>query len=303
MTPGPRGDVGLVTLRASAPEPADLFERAVVAARAADVAVVVVGLGEEYECEGYDRTSLDLPDEQRELITAVATANPDTVVVVSAGAPVALDWAENVPAVLHVWYAGQELGPALADVLFGRAEPGGRLPMTFPARPADAAVLDPGPDDRDGGVWHYGEGLFVGYRHFDRYGLEPAYCFGHGLGYTTFRYESLQVVQNGHGVEVAVRVRNTGERRGKEVVQVFVGSDDPSRPIRELKAFGGIELDAGADGELVFTLGERAFSRWDSTLGRFALIPGRHEIAVGSSSRDLRLAESVTFAPEAAATR
>jgi beta-glucosidase len=224
------------------------------------------------------------------------------VVVVSSGAPVSLDWAERVPAVLLAWYAGQELGPALADVLFGRAEPGGRLPMTFPARPEDAAVLDPAPDDADACRWHYREGLFIGYRHFDRHELEPAYCFGHGLGYTSFSYEAVQVEQNGHDVEVRVRIRNIGDRRGKEVVQLYVGSDDPSRPRRELKAFGRIELDSGADGELVFTLGERAFSHWDSALSRFVVIAGRHEIAIGRSSRDLRLMETVTFAREAAAT-
>jgi beta-glucosidase len=304
MTPGPRGEIGLVTLRAQAPEPEDLLPRAVDAARAADVAVVVVGLGEEYECEGYDRASFELPPEQKELIEAVATANPSTVVVLSAGAPVSLDWAEHVPALLLVWYAGHELGPALADVLMGRTEPGGRLPMTFPRRLEDAAVPDPAPDDSEAGIWHYSEGFFIGYRHFDRYEVEPEYCFGHGLGYTHFSYEDLRVERTGDAeVDVVVRIRNRGARRGKEVVQVYVGSEDPSRPVRELKAFGPIRLDAGAEGELVFALGERAFSRWDDALGRFAVIPGRHEIAVGSSSRDLRLTEGVTLAREPAATR
>lgn len=304
MTPGPRGEIGLVTLRAQAPEPEDLLPRAVDAARAADVAVVVVGLGEEYESEGYDRASFELPPEQKELIEAVATANPSTVVVLSAGAPVSLDWAEHVPAVMLAWYAGQELGPALAGVLMGRTEPGGRLPMTFPVRLEDAAVPDPAPDDPQAGIWHYREGLLTGYRHFDRNDVEPAFCFGHGLGYTHVSYEDLRVERTGDAeVEVVVRIRNRGARRGKEVVQVYVGSEDPSRPVRELKAFAPIHLDAGAEGELVFALGGRAFSHWDSALGRFAVIPGRHEIAVGSSSRDLRLTKSVTFAREPAATR
>jgi beta-glucosidase len=301
MTPGPRGDVGLVTLRAQPPEPDDLLQRAVDAARTADAAVVFVGLGEEYECEGYDRASFQLPTAQTDLVAAVAEANPKTVVVLSAGAPVAVDWAEDVPALLVVWYGGQELGPALADVLMGRAEPGGRLPVTFPARLEDSAVPDPAPQ---GGKWDYREGLFVGHRHFDRHDLEPAYCFGHGLGYTEFGYEDLRVEPTSHGeVDVVVRVRNRGARRGKDVVQIYVGSEDPTRPIRELKAFGRIELDAGADGELVFTLGRRAFSQWDSALGRFVLIPGRHEIAAGRSSRDLRLTETVTFAREPATAR
>jgi beta-glucosidase len=185
----------------------------------------------------------------------------------------------------------------------GRAEPGGRLPVTFPSRLEDAAVPDPAPDDTEHGIWHYREGLFVGHRHFDRDGIEPAYCFGHGLGYTEFGYEDLSVEPNGDTVDVVVRLRNRGGRRGKEVVQVYVGSEDQSRPVRELKAFGRIELDAGTAGELTFTLGERAFSQWDSALGRFTLLPGRHEISVGSSSRDLRLTETVTFAREPAPAR
>jgi beta-glucosidase len=301
MTPGPEGEIGLVTLRARLPEPEGLLERAVDGASAADVAIVVAGLGEEHECEGYDRTTLDLPPEQRELIAAVTEANPRTVVVLSAGAPVLVDWAEDVPAVLLVWYGGQEVASALGQVLLGRAEPGGRLPMTFPARPQDAAVLDPAPDDADTCSWHYREGLFIGYRHFDRHELEPAYCFGHGLGYTRFGYEQLHVERNARGeLDVVVRIRNRGDRRGKEVVQVYVGSEDPARPRRELRAFGRIDLDAGAAGELTFTLGERAFSQWDGEAGRFTPIPGRHEIAVGRSSRDLRLREIVTFAGEPA---
>jgi beta-glucosidase len=301
MAPGPRGEIGLVTLRAQAPEPDDLPRRAVEAARAADVAIVVAGLGEEHECEGYDRTSLELPREQQELIRSVAAANPRTVVVLSAGAPVLLDWAQQVSAVLVVWYAGQELGAALADVLLGKAEPGGRLPVTFPARPEDSAVLDPAPDAGD--QWNYREGLFIGYRHFDRTGIDPAYPFGHGLGYTSFEYDELRVERGETSVDVTVRIRNRGERRGSEVVQLYVGSEDASRPRRELKAFQRVALDPGAEEDVTFNLGERAFSQWETDAACFELIPGRHEIAVGRSSRDLRLRESVTFAAEAAATR
>jgi beta-glucosidase len=290
--------IGLITLRAQPPEPEDLLARAVEAATEADVAVVMVGLGEEHESEGYDRTTLELPQEQRELIAAVAAANPNTVVALSAGAPVSLDWAERVPTVLLVWYAGQELGAALGEVLMGYAEPGGRLPMTLPARPEDAAVLDPAPDDPETSKWHYREGLFVGYRHFDRNQLEPAYCFGHGLGYTRFAYEELLVERNGDHVEVSVRIRNRGRRRGREVVQLYVAFEDPSRPPLELKAFERIDLDPDAEGTLTFVLDDRAFSQWDSEAGRFVPIPGSHEIVVGSSSRDLRLRKNLTFAAE-----
>jgi beta-glucosidase len=291
---GPRGEIGLITLRAFPPAREGLLRRAVQAASNADVAVVLAGLGEEFESEGFDRSSLELPSEQRELIGAVAAANPATVVVVSAGAQVLLDWAEQVPAVLLVWYPGQEFGDALAHVLFGRAEPGGRLPMTFPARPEDTPVLEPGPDEPVAKEWHYREGLFVGYRHYDREQLTPAYCFGHGLGYTTFDYEDLRVERKNRSdrrleVEVAVRVRNSGSRRGKAVVQLYVGAERADRPPWELRDFGTIVLDPGRGEDVRFTLRERAFSRWDSDLGGWAILSGAQTIAVGTSSRDLRL--------------
>ena len=296
--PGPAGEIGLVTLRAFPPAPEDLQERAVQAAAGADVAVVVAGLGEEFESEGFDRPSLELPAEQLRLISAVAAANPATVVIVSAGAQVLMDWAEHVPAVLLVWYPGQELGAALAKVLFGRAEPGGRLPMTFPARLEDVPVLEPGPDDSEANEWHYEDGLFVGYRHYDQHRLTPAYCFGYGLGYTTFELDDLRVEQQSRAdrsveVEVAVRVRNTGSRRGKAVVQLYVGSELAERPPWELKDFRSVALDAGTEEDVGFTLPERAFSRWDVELGDWAMIPGAHKVAVGTSSRDLGLTATI----------
>jgi beta-glucosidase len=297
--PGSEGDeIGLITLRAFPPAPNDLHERAVQVAADADVAVVIAGLGEEFESEGFDRSSLELPAEQLRLISAVAAANPATVVVLSAGAQVLMDWAEEVPAVLLAWYPGQEFGDALANVLLGRAEPGGRLPMTFPARPEDAPVLEPGPDDPVANEWHYRDGLFVGYRHYDRHQLSPAYCFGHGLGYTTFDYEDLRVerksrADGGLEVETAVRVRNTGSRRGKAVIQLYVGSEHAERPPWELRDFRSVVLDPGMEEDVRFTLRERAFSQWDSELRDWAIIPGTHKVAVGSSSRDLHLTATV----------
>jgi beta-glucosidase len=286
--PGPVGEIGLITLRAFPPTPEDLHKRAVQAAADADVAVVIAGLGEEFESEGFDRSSLELPAEQLELISAVAAANPATVVVVSAGAQLLMDWADQVPAVLLVWYPGQEFGAALAEVLWGRAEPGGRLPMTFPARVEDVPVLEPGPDDPEANEWHYRDGLFVGYRHYDRHRLTPAYCFGDGLSYTTFEFDHLRIERESE-VEAAVRVRNTGSRRGKAVVQLYVGSDHAERPPWELKDFRSVVLESGAEEDVRFTLPARAFSQWDSELGDWRIIPGAHTIAVGSSSRDLHL--------------
>ena len=209
------------------PEPDDAFERAVAAAAAADAAVVVIGLDGDWETEGRDRDHLDLPGRQVELVRAVAAAQPRTVVVVVAGAPVDLSWADEVPAVLWGWYPGQEGGRALADVLTGAVEPGGRLPCTLPRRLEDTpAFLDTPPDP---GVLRYQEGVFCGHRWYDARHIEPAFPFGHGLGYTTFAIGTPQVpsdaVAPGADVVVEVPVTNTGDRAGAEVVQLYVGDD------------------------------------------------------------------------------
>ena len=196
--------------------PDELIEEAVRVAAAADVAVVVVGTTEEVESEGFDRSSLALPGRQDELVARVVAANPRTIVVVNAGSPVEMPWADSVAAILLTWFPGQEAGHALADVLLGRAEPGGRLPTTWPVSERDCPVLSTTPVD---GVLAYDEGVFIGYRAWDGANIAPRFPFGHGLGYTTWAYESLSIVDK----TVQVTVRNTGSRTGREVVQVYVG--------------------------------------------------------------------------------
>jgi beta-glucosidase len=286
---GRLNQAGLISLRCAAPAPADALERAVAAARDADVAIVVVGLGEALECEGFDRETLALPDEQLRLVEAVAAAQPRTVAVVNAGAPILLDWAERIPALLWAWYPGQEYGDALADVLLGAAEPGGRLPTTLGRRGEDYSVLDPRPDQAN--EWHYDEGLLIGYRHFDRRGIEPAYPFGHGLGYTDWAYDGLEIEAVKAGAIVRVRLRNTGGRRGKEVVQAYVApvDTDATRPVRELRAFAAVDLDPGEERTVELRLDWRAFCGWDETAASWTRLPGPFEVAVGRSSRDLRL--------------
>lgn len=209
---------GVATLLAAAPPPGDVptaLAAAVAAARAADVAVVVVGTTEQSESEGRDRESLALPDGQDALVRAVARANPRTVVLVNSGGPVALPWHHEVPALLLAWFPGQEAGHGLADVLFGRAEPGGRLPTTWALAEEDVPVLDTRPRD---GRLPYEEGVHIGHRAWLRAGAEPAYWFGHGLGYTTWAYEGMEAPRavggDGAVVDVRVRLRNTGPRRG-----------------------------------------------------------------------------------------
>ncbi|MGW7575120.1 beta-glucosidase [Streptomyces sp. NPDC054765] len=239
---------------------------AVRAAAAADVALVVVATTDEIESEGFDRRDLRLPGRQDELVTRVAAANPHTVVVVNSGSPVELPWRERVPAVLLSWFPGQEAGAALADVLLGAHEPGGRLPTTWPARLADAPVTTVTPDD---GQLTYSEGVYIGYRGWQRCASAPAYPFGHGLGYTDWEYESLDTTPD----SVRVRVRNAGDRPGREVVQLYLAPtadaapDAPERPARWLAGFAVVEAGPGESAEAEIPLLDRAFEVWEAGAG------------------------------------
>jgi beta-glucosidase len=274
------------------PHSTDDVEIAAAAALAAasDVAVVVVGTTAEVESEGFDRKSLSLPGRQDELVRRVAAANPRTVVVVNSGAPVLLPWAQDAAAVLLSWFGGQEFGNALADVLLGEAEPGGRLPMTWPAteeglpstRPADGALA-------------YTEGLFIGYRGYDRDGREPLFPFGHGTGYTTWSYHSITVdcdvpgVRGPGGVAVCVGVRNTGARRGREVVQVYASRPGSAveRPAKWLAGFATVDADPGESVTVGILIPQRAFQHWAGQA--WATEPGRFTLSAGPSSASLPL--------------
>jgi beta-glucosidase len=290
----------VVALGCAAPAAADMMASAVAAAAAADVAIVVVGNDEAWESEGRDRKTVTLPGRQNELVERVAAANRKTIVVVNAGCPMDLPWAGDVAAVIYAWFPGQEFGHALADVLLGIREPGGRLPITL-ARGADdfpAYDTTPGPDE----ALVYREGVNIGYRGFDAAGTEPRFAFGHGLGYTTFEYESLDVRSDGPAegepLELRVKLRNTGSRPGKEVVQVYVADLESSvpRPPHELKGFAVVRLAPGEVVELTLTLQNRDLAYWNAISHSWQIEPGRVEIQVGRSSRDIRLRQSFEFA-------
>ncbi|MBT1607424.1 glycoside hydrolase family 3 protein [Curtobacterium flaccumfaciens] len=266
-------------------DPAVLIEAAVDAARGADVAVVVVGTNSKVESEGYDRSSLALPGRQDDLVRAVAAANPNTVVVVNAGSPVEMPWRNDVAAVLLTWFGGQEYGNALADVLTGAQEPGGRLPTTWPVAMADVPVLDVTPVD---GKVAYDEGVHVGYRAWLRAGTEPAYPFGHGLGYTTWSIEGVSAtptVREGDAVIVTATVANTGDRAGKHVVQVYASRAESAvdRPVRWLVGFAPVRLAAGASTEVSIEVPARAFAHWD---GSWQYESGTFTLHVGASVSD-----------------
>lgn len=291
--------LGLAAFRAGIGLPlgdAAIAEAAAVA-RDADIALLCVGRNGEWDTEGSDLTDITLPGRQDELVAAVAAANPRTVVVLQTGGPVEMPWLDDVAAVLEAWYPGQEAGNAIADVLLGRAEPGGRLPQTFPARWSDnpAHAQDrqvyPGLDGRV----RYEEGVFVGYRHYDRHGLTPLFPFGFGLGYTQFALADLKLdataFETDAALTVSARLTNTGARRGSAVVQVYVGDEAASlpRPARELKGFEKLTLDPGESRIVSIALDERAFAFYSPEAQHWKIEPGRFTIGVGFSAADIRL--------------
>ncbi|MBV2362841.1 beta-glucosidase [Streptomonospora nanhaiensis] len=273
----------------------ELIEEAVRAAAAADVAVVVAATTEEVESEGFDRADLRLPGRQDELVARVAAANDRTVVVVNAGSPVVMPWREDVAAVLVTWFGGQELGAALADVLLGAEEPGGRLPTTWPAEEADVPVIEVRPAD---GRLVYDEGVFVGYRAWQRAQTPPAYWFGHGLGYTTWEYTGVEARPAADGgVTVTVGLTNTGGRAGREVVQVYLEprgtAEAAERPRRWLAGFAAVSAEPGGSAEAVVVLPPRAAQVWDTAAHAWRTVPGTYDVVVGRSAGDTRLTAPV----------
>jgi beta-glucosidase len=278
---------------------ADPIQVAVDVAAKADVAVIVAGLNREWESEGFDRPDLELVGKQNELIARVAEVNPNTVVVVNVGSAVTMPWIDDVAAVLYQWYAGQETGNALADLLFGDVIPSGKLPTTFPIRYQDnpAYINYPG----ENGKVHYGEGLYVGYRYYDKKDVTPLFPFGHGLSYTTFAYENLRLNGTAFGPEdeiiVSVDVVNTGSVTGQEIVQVYVHDVKSrlERPLRELKAFAKVNLEPGETKTVTMPLTRQSLAFYDPSVSDWVTESGEFEVLVGASSRDIRCQTSFNW--------
>ena len=289
------------------PHAPDLMAESVELAQRSEAVVLIAGLNHEWESEGFDRVDMKLPGEQNELIERVVAANPNTIVVLNVGSAIEMPWIDKVPAVLQLWYDSQEQGNALADILFGDVNPSGKLPTTFPVRLQDnpAYINYPG----ENGKVRYGEGIFVGYRYYDKKEVEPLFPFGHGLSYTTFEYSNLRLsarsITPNELLDVEVDVANTGKVTGKEVVQLYVRDvkSTISRPEKELKAFTKVELEPGQTKTIALSLDREAFWYFDVLKNAWATEPGDFEILVGASSRDIRLRESFTLAPELRASR
>ncbi|MBA4379352.1 MAG: glycosyl hydrolase, partial [Anaerolinea sp.] len=241
------------------------------------------------------------PGDQNELIARVAAANPNTVVALNAASPLAMPWLDQVAVLLQLWYPGQESGHALADILFGDVNPCGKLPTTFPKRLQDnpAYINYPG----ENGKVLYGEGIFVGYRYYDKKDIEPLFPFGHGLSYTTFEYSDLEIDNSPDGeITVSVKITNTGKRAGKEIVQLYLGDVESRlmRPEKELKRFAKVALQPGETREVAFTLDRQALAYYDPARKAWVAEAGTFEVLVGASSGDIRLRASFSCQGDAA---
>ena len=278
--------------------------QAAALAKSSDVAIVMVG---DYETEGRDHP-ISLQNHQNQLVEAVAAANPRTVVVLKSGSVILMPWVKQVPAILEAWYPGEEDGNAVAAVLFGEVDPSGKLPITFPKRLQDLPANTPAQYPGEGGVVHYSEGVFVGYRHYDADHIQPLFPFGFGLSYTTFKYKRLSVSpqtvslspHSDQLIRVGFDVANTGRRAGAEVAELYVGFPQTRavpEPPKQLKGFTKLELKPGETGQARLELNARDFSYWDTKHHQWAILPGVYKIMVGSSSRDILLRARVKIEP------
>lgn len=269
---------------------------AVTAAKADDVAIIMVG---DDESEGHDH-SIELSAADNRLIQQVAAANPKTIVVLKSGSALLMPWIDSVAAVLEAWYPGEEDGDAVADVLFGNANPSGKLPLTFPKSVRDTLTREPAYYPGDGETIHYGEELEVGYRWNQTHKVAPLFAFGFGLSYTTFSFSDLRItgVTKAHSAEVHFRITNTGTRTGAEVGQVYVGFPDlpeGNEPPLQLKGFRKVNLAPGQSSDVTLPLTPQAFSYWSVKAHAWQIGEGSYSIRVGSSSEDLPLTASITM--------
>jgi len=276
-----------------------LIEEAKKVASEADVVLVFAGLPLQYESEGIDRTHINMPPSHNKLISEIAVVQNNTVVVLTNGSAVAMPWLNNVAGVLETWLGGQAGAGGIADVLFGKVNPSGKLAETFPTKLEDTPAFFNFPGEQGDVV--YGERIFVGYRYYDERKIEPLFPFGYGLSYTTFEYSDLKLSSKNttdkEGLTVSIIIKNTGKFKGKEAVQLYV-SDKKStlqRPEKELKKFVKIELEPGEEKEVSFKLESRDFSYYDSKRNMWVAESGEYVISAAASSRDIRLSETVNL--------
>lgn len=275
-----------------------LLAEAVETAKNADVAVIFAGLPDKFESEGFDRKHMSMPDCQNELIEKVAAVQPNTIVVLHNGSPVEMPWIDKVKGVVEAYLGGQAVGGAVCDILFGRVNPSAKLPETFPLRlednPSYLSYIG------EGDVVEYREGIFVGYRYYDKKKMDVLFPFGYGLSYTTFEYSDLTVdkeqLKDTDTLKVSVNVTNTGSMAGKEVVQLYVADKESTviRPVKELRDFAKVELAPGETKTVTFVLDKKAFAYYSVRIHDWHVESGEFDIMIGKSSRDIVLTKTVT---------
>ena len=273
----------------------ELMEEAVALAASCDEVIFIGGLNHDWDVEGFDRPDMKLPYGQEELIAALLEVNPNTVLTFVAGSPIEMkNFADKAKAIVWCYYAGMEGGNALAEVLLGKVNPSGKLAETFPKSYADCVTAKNGEFAKEGRV-EYKEGIYVGYRYFEKENVKPQFCFGHGLSYTEFVYKDLKVAVNGKNAEVTLTVQNTGKMAGAEVVQVYVTDKEASvdRPLKELKGFAKVALQPGEEKKVTIGLSERDFAFYDVEKKDFVAETGEFESLVGASAEDIRLKETI----------
>ena len=277
------------------PDEEDLIEQAVSLAKEVDAVVMVVGTNSDWETEGNDRSTLQLPGDQDELIDRVVKANPNTVVVVNTGSPISMPWIKDTKSILQCWFPGQEFGNALYNILFGEVNPSGKLPTTFPKSLKDTPAFNHYPGENL--QMDYLEEIFVGYRWYEKEKIKPLFPFGFGLSYTSFEYSNLRIIppkQEDSAIAFSFKVTNTGGIRGKEATQCYVSVHNSSieRAPKELKRFSKVDLEVGETKELTFELTERDLSYWNESAGSWAVEPAEYRIHVGGSSEETPLEAS-----------
>ncbi|KRM12775.1 glycoside hydrolase family 3 C-terminal domain-containing protein [Paucilactobacillus suebicus] len=274
-----------------------LIDKAVSASKSADKIIIFAGFTEDEESEGYDKETIQLPDNQVALIQAIGKLNKPLIVVLQNGSAVEMPWINDADAILETYLAGEAVGEATADILLGDINPSGKLAETFPIQLSDNPTFNTFNKDRDHEIYH--EGIFVGYRYYDANQRKVQFPFGYGLSYTNFEYQNLTTEVNGTHVTAKFNVINTGDRDGKEIAEVYVANQtsEIEKAPRELRDFAKVSLQAGETKSVSVELNERSFSWYNADLGKWQIDKGQYDIEIGASSRDLRLRESVEIKP------
>ena len=276
------------------PEKTNLLNEAVEVAKNSDAVILIVGTNSDWETEGNDRTDLSLPANQDTLIESILKANQNTVIVLNSGSPVSMPWIDKSKAIIQSWFGGQEYGNSLADIIFGKVNPSGKLPTTFPKRIEDTPAFGCYPGENS--QMDYEEKLLVGHRWYEKKNIKPLFPFGFGLSYTDFSFSNLEIIKNdNYNIECKFEIKNAGMMDGSEVAQCYVSFSNLTKdePLKTLQSFKKVFIKKGNTMELKLALNKRSFSYWDIQEKNWIVRPGTYTISIGSSSEQIRLKKDI----------